>query len=257
MFVRMRRGVHSRALGVHTWVPLNLVGSKDRGVIFVVLAIGSRLLVSIGAVLGVLGIINMDRLIVISFFFLFLDRGRVRSIEVRVVGKSFVQVSRPAMLSGHSGPGGRAGRHASGVFVAGLESNLVGRCAPELGSCTETSSTTCGVPDKLVQVFFAHGEVILAVMNGSVLFPVECIRVLLIIGLLELVLRGDTMSVKAVAARGEATGAVLALVVLPAPFRGAWRWRLDITEMRVHGHTLPMNRNAMLVIGLLARVTGV
>ena len=67
--------------------------------------------------------------------------------------------------------------------------------------------TTVGsVPHKLVQIAAAHGEIILTLVDDAMMLLLQELRVFLVVSLLKLVLRGHTMTMKAVAAWRQTAG---------------------------------------------------
>lgn len=70
-----------------------------------------------------------------------------------------------------------------------------------------------GFANEFVEVSAAHGEIMGAVMQRAVALLLEQLRVLLVVGLLQLVLRVHAMAVQTVASRRQTARAMLAVVV--------------------------------------------
>lgn len=81
---------------------LDFIGSKNRRNVLVIRIIDSRLLITVGAVFGVLGIINMNSALTVGTSNLRLERERLNLVT-------------------RSG----AGRQARGILFSGLEADLL------------------------------------------------------------------------------------------------------------------------------------
>jgi hypothetical protein len=224
--------VNGRSLTVRMVVVLDLVfGQNGRSIL--VLLIHNSIAVTIWPILRVLGVINVHCVFTLGADDLRLECNR---LNLAFTGR------------------GRAGWKAGGVLFSGLETNLVSGCRL-VARCARARATRSCISDQLVQVILAHGKVILTIMQRGLMLPLKDLRVLFVVFLFELILRSNAMAVKAVAAWGSATRAVLAVVVLLEFLwsRARW-WGLDIAQMRVHRHTLADLGNTMFILNLLATI---
>jgi hypothetical protein len=222
----------SGSLAVRMVIVLNLILSQN-GRSVLVLLIHNSIAVTIWPILRVLGIINVHCMFTLGTDNLRFEWNR---LNLAFTGR------------------GRAGWKTGGVLFGGLETNLVCGCRL-VARCVQARATRSCISDQLVQVILAHSKVILTIMQWGLVLPLQDLRVLFIVFLVELILGGNAMAVKAVATWGSTTRAVLAVVVLlELLWTRARRGSLDIAQMGVHGHTLADFRDTMVILNLLAAI---